>query len=73
MDLTSQYCPDRRNLEEKAWALASRLFLLNERLLTLIGMDHRAFLSAKAECVETTAEIAQLRNRLAKHRLLHGC
>lgn len=73
MDLTSQYCPDRRNLEEKVWVLASRLSTLTGRLLSLTGKNHQIFLSAKADCSDTHAEIVGLRQDLKAHRLAHGC
>lgn len=73
MDFTSQYCPDRRNLEENLWVLSTRLFGLSGRLLKLVGKDHTAFTSTKDECQETRAEIVELKSQLTAHRLAHGC
>lgn len=73
MDLTFQYCPDRRILEEKVWVLASRLSTLTGRLLALTGKDHQVFLLAKDDCSHTHAEIFELRRELTAHRFAHGC
>lgn len=73
MDLTSQYCPDRRNLEERVWVLVSRLSASTGQLLNLIGKNHQVFLSAKADCGQTRDEIIELRRQLDGHRFAHGC
>ena len=73
MDLKTRYCPARRNLEGRLWALITRLSTSTGKLLNLVGKDHRVFLSAKADCHETQTEILELRKGLAAHRLRHGC
>jgi hypothetical protein len=73
VDLKSQYCPARGNLEGRLWALATRLSTSTGKLLNLVGKDHVLFLSMKDDCRETQAEIVELRQKLADHRLHHGC
>lgn len=73
MDLTCQYCPDRRNLEERVWVLVSRLSALTGRLLDLVGKNHQVFLSAQADCGHTRDEIIELRRQLQGHRSVHHC
>jgi hypothetical protein len=73
VDLAAQYCSTRRNLEERGWALTSRLYALTERLLRAIGKNHEEFASLKQECRVTRADIAQAQHHLYDHRSEHGC
>jgi hypothetical protein len=73
MDLTTQYCPDRRNLEENVWVRVSDLSTLTGRLLKLIGKDHRDFLLTQIACGDAKADIVDFRRQLDTHRLAHRC
>jgi hypothetical protein len=73
MDLTVQYCPDRRNLEEKVWVLVSRLSALTGRLLGLVGKDHQTFALTQTACTEARADIVVFRQQLDIHRAAHRC
>lgn len=73
MDLTVQYCPDRRNLEEMCWIRVSRLSSLTGRLLGLVGKDRQAFGLAQTACGEAKADIVESREQLDTHRSAHGC
>ena len=73
MDLTAQYCPTRRDLEELSWSLTSRLAGLTGRLLRLVGDNHDAFLVVKGECAETRAALVASHQTLSSHRSDHGC
>jgi hypothetical protein len=73
MDLNAQYCPDRRNLEEKVWIRVSRLSSLTGRLLGLIGKDHQTFTLTHTACSDARADIVDFRQQLHIHRLAHGC
>lgn len=73
MDLTTQYCANRRNLEENVWVRVSRLSALTSRLLNLIGKDHRDFILTQIACSDARADIVDLRRRLDTHRLAHHC
>jgi hypothetical protein len=55
------------------WVLASRLSVLSDHLLSLIGKDHGVFLLARADCSDTKAQILELRQKLTAHRVAHGC
>ena len=68
-----QYCPTRRNLEERTNNLVSRLAMITGRLLLLIGNNHHLFTETKAECTTLRAEIAEARRNLDDHRVLHQC
>ena len=72
MDLKAKYCPNRRNLEERTWALTERLFHLTTKLNRLIG-QHDAFYALKFECTQARQELAHLSVLLKDHRLLHRC
>ena len=72
MDLASQYCPTRREIEERSWVLVTRLSCLSSRLLDLIG-DHLAFDATKGECADLRTEITELGRRLHAHRSAHNC
>lgn len=72
-DPLTQYCPVRRHLEQNGFDLVGRLAVLTERLLRLIGRDRPAFANMKAECVSVRAEVVDARQKLAAHRLAHGC
>ena len=73
MDYTATYCSTRRDLEERGWWLTSRLANLTDRLMLLIGGDHRMFLEVRRECRETKAAITESHSDLREHRLEHGC
>lgn len=73
MDLTAAYCPIRRDLEELAWALTSRLSNTTNRLLGLIGEDHAKFLAARSDCHSTRYELTGVHKRLVSHRRIHHC
>ena len=72
MDLTSQYCQLRRDIEERSWVLVSRLSMLTECLNRLIG-QHAAFRDMKLQCAEVRQEIAASNLLLKKHRAAHRC
>ena len=73
MDLSVQYCPHRRNLEEKVWFLVSRLSVITSQLFSLVGKDHVAFAATKLDCVRTREEITESSRLLGAHRFQHGC
>lgn len=72
-DPLTQYCPVRRNLEQRNYNLVSRLSALTDRLMRLIGSDHTAFAAAKLECRCVRDEVSEVRREVAEHRLAHGC
>ncbi len=72
-DPLTQYCPTRRDLEERSLNLVGRLTVVTEHLLRLIGRDHGAFLANKAECRDLRTVIVESRRQLQEHRLAHGC
>lgn len=73
MDFTIQYCQTRRTLEERGWALASRLSRISSQLITSAGIDHKIFNTTVAECKEIQVEIKESRQKLQDHRFAHGC
>lgn len=73
MDLTSEYCPERKRLERHSWDLVSRLAVLTDRLMKLIGKDHREFMAAKNRCAGVKRQILESQDRLLAHRSAHGC
>ena len=72
MDFTCQYCSTRRDIEERSWALVSRLCSLTSRLTMLVG-QRTAFSAVKVECGELRQEIQHLHVRLKDHRDTHHC
>jgi len=72
MDVNSQYCPARRDIEERSWVLVSKLAKLSSQLLNLLG-NHQAFAETKDECAHVRTEFTELAQRLQSHRLLHRC
>ena len=73
MDLTAEYCPTRRDLEQRVWNLVTRLSDLTSKLMLLTGKDHQAFISAKGHCDDAKAEVVDSRQKLDVHRSQHGC
>jgi hypothetical protein len=73
VDFTSEYCPERRRLEQRSWNLVSKLSTLTEQLMMLIGKDHTEFIATKAMCVSVRREVLDSRNVLLAHRSAHGC
>ena len=73
MDLTSEYCPQRKHLEECSWKLISTLSTLTDRLVMLVGKDHTEFMATKVRCVDVKLEILHSRCQLLAHRFAHGC
>ncbi|HTZ56555.1 MAG TPA: hypothetical protein VMB49_00590 [Acidobacteriaceae bacterium] len=73
MDLTAQYCSARRDIEERSWALTSRLAALTDRLIGLTGLDHQAFLDVRGKCHEVKGELSESHEELKNHRRNHGC
>ncbi len=73
MDLTCQYCPERRTLERCNWGLVSKLALFTEQLMKLIGKDHWEFMATRTRCENMKHEILESRARLCAHRAAHGC
>lgn len=73
MDFTSDYCSERKHLERCAWELVSKLSVLTDRLMRLIGKDHGEFIVAKVNCTEVKLEVVEARDRLVAHRAVHGC
>ena len=73
MDLTSEYCPERKHLEKCSWKLVDTLSVLTDRLMKLIGKDHAEFMTTKASCAGLKLEILEYRDRLLAHRAAHGC
>ena len=73
MDLATAYCPTRRNIEERGWALTTRLSSLTERLLEIIGKDHQTFVALQQECHATKLAITRSNQNLSDHRREHGC
>ena len=72
-DPLTQYCPVRRNLEQNGFDLVSRLAILTDRLLRLIGHDRIAFAATRVECKDMRAEVVEAKKKLAAHRLAHRC
>ena len=72
-DALTQYCPVRRNLEEHTYNLVTRLAALTDRLLRLIGGNHKEFLETKGECAEVRSQVVDGRRELSEHRRTHGC
>jgi hypothetical protein len=73
MELTDQYCPTRNILEERVLNLVTRLANLTSRLMLLVGKNHQAFISTKADCCEARSDIIKSRQQLQAHRSKHGC
>ena len=73
MDLTTRYCPERRDLEEHSWNLVSRLSVLTDRLMNLIGKDRQQFLATRVMCTSVRQEIAVSKKQLEQHRAAHRC
>jgi len=73
MDFTAQYCPTRKDLEERSWGLVSRLASLSGQLLKLTGAGHQEFMAVKFQCVEVRGEISKAKGQLLDHRSAHGC
>ena len=73
MDLTATYCPTRRDLEENAWFLTSRLTLQTKRLMRLIRQDRGVFQEMRDDCQAIRLEISDSHRELREHRLAHGC
>ena len=73
MELIAQYCPTRQGLEERVWALVTRLSNLTSRLMLLTAKDRQAFISAKADCSQAHFDIIKSRQQLHAHRSKHGC
>jgi hypothetical protein len=73
MDLTAQHCPSRKILEHRVWKLVNELQSLTSQLLSLVGRNHQAFISTKADCGKAEAEIAESCRQLQAHQAEHGC
>lgn len=73
MDIKTEFCTTRSNLEDRCLTLVSRLFVSSTRLATLVGRDHKAFQAARAECQRTRKELSDSRKRVIEHRIAHGC
>lgn len=73
MDLSAGYCATRRSIEQRGWALTTRLSSLTERLLNAIGKDHRVFLALRQECCTTRDSLVESHQNLQNHRREHGC
>lgn len=73
MDFISQYCPERKLLEQCTLGLVDMLSVNAEQLMMLIGRNHAQFMATKASCSELRLQILQSHNRLLVHRAAHGC
>lgn len=73
MAVPATYCQTRRALEERSWALTSRLAALTSRLFQLVGSDRPAFRNIIGQCHSTREEVAESRVNLENHRRDHGC
>lgn len=73
MDFISQYCPERKLLEQSTLDLVDLLSASAERLIILVGRNHAQFMATKAGCSELRLQILQSHNRLLVHRAAHGC
>jgi len=73
MNVSSEYCPERKRLEHCSWDLVSTLQVLTDRLMTLIGKDHAEFLITRDKCADVKLEIIESNGRLRAHRSAHGC
>lgn len=73
MDFLSKYCPERRKLEQSSWKLVSKLSVLTEELVKLIGKNHTEFMATKGRCENVKEQIHESRDRLRAHRVAHGC
>jgi len=69
-----QYCPVRKELEEKQWCAIERYSSAALRLIELVGRtSRRNFLTVHSECWEAKAIISHTRFSLDSHRSEHGC
>ena len=73
MNLTSEYCPERKHLEQFSWHLVSMLTALTDRLMALVGKDHAEFLITKDKCARVKLDLIESHDRLRAHRSAHGC
>lgn len=73
MDFATAYCSTRRDIEERGWALTSRLCSLTDRLLMATGRNHQVFVDLKQECMTTRVALTALHESLREHRREHGC
>ena len=73
MDFTSEYCPQRKHLEQCSWKLVDKLCVLTHRLMQLVGKDRTEFMAAKGRCADLRSEILVAHERLLAHRFAHGC
>jgi hypothetical protein len=69
-----EYCPARKELEEKAWFAVDRYSSAALDLLDLVGQKTRSkFLLAHCECFEAKVVVLEARFTLNSHRAEHGC
>jgi hypothetical protein len=73
VDLTAEYCPARRNLEESGWRLVSQLAGLTSQLPGLVGSNHQAFMAMKDSCKEKREQLTESNRQLHVHLSAHGC
>jgi hypothetical protein len=73
MDKTAQYCPVRRDLEERAWTLTAKLSTVASKLIALVDVDHRSFNATQTEWADVRSDLAESHRMLQTHRSGHGC
>ena len=73
MTLTSEYCREKKHLEQCSWYLVSKLHALTDRLMALVGKDHAEFLITKDKCARVKLDLIESHDRLRAHCSAHGC
>lgn len=73
MELTVEYCPTRRAIEERGWVLTTKFSTIAGRLVSSASIDHGLFNRTVAECGEIRSELAESHRQLRNHRSSHGC
>jgi hypothetical protein len=64
----NSYCSKRRDLEQRSWALTTRLTDLTEQLMRLAGLKQPEFPSTMSQCLEVRTELKQVHRSLTTHR-----
>jgi hypothetical protein len=73
MDLKSESCPVKRELQEQSFILVGQLSALIVRVGQLAGRSREEFQPALAACQLMRKEVADSRQRIVEHRSAHKC
>jgi hypothetical protein len=73
MDLKSESCPIKRELQERSFVLVSQLSTLTVRLGQVAGRSREEFQPALAACQLIRKEVADSRRRIMEHLIAHRC